>query len=322
MGRPHVTIVATVYNEAEGLVHFADAVRKEVSALPYDYTLLFVNDGSTDETREILDRLYEKDPDRISVLHLSRNFGHQAALTAGMDYASGDVVITMDSDMQHPPSFIPELLRRWEKGCDIVQTVRRKTAQAGWLKNLTSEAFYSVINRFSSTRIEPSASDFRLLSRRVLELFRHDIRERDRFLRGLVSWVGFRTSTVEFEAPPRFAGRTKYSFLKMASLARIGMISFSKVPLKIAVLLGFVVSALSLAYGLYAIAAWLLLRRSVVPGWASIILVSTFLGGANLVFLGLIGEYIASIFDEIKHRPIYIVDAVREARAASRLLRP
>ena len=311
-----ITIVAPAYNEAEGVAHFAESVRREMEALPYDYTLLFINDGSTDGTREILDRLHESDPERVSVLHLSRNFGHQAALTAGMDHASAEAVITMDCDMQHPPALIPELLKRWREGADIVQAVRRSTERAGWLKNLTSKAFYSVVNEFSSTRIEPNASDFRLLSRRVVELFQRDLRERDRFLRGLVSWVGFRVSTVEFDAPPRFAGRTKYSMSKMASLARIGLISFSKIPLKVAVLLGLAISALSLLYGLYAIAALIFLEKRVVPGWASIILVGTFLGGANLVFLGIIGEYIASIFDEIKGRPIYIVE---QARIASKV---
>lgn len=312
-----ITIVAPAYNEAEGLAHFAESVKRQMEVLPFDYQLLFVNDGSTDGTREILDRLYESDPQHVTVLHLSRNFGHQAALTAGMDHARGDAVITMDSDMQHPPHLIPELLKRWAEGYDIVQTLRRTTAQARWLKNVTSRGFYSVINEFSSTRIEPNASDFRLLSRRVLELFRRDLRERDRFLRGLVSWVGFRIANVEFDAPARLAGSTKYSFSKMASLARIGLISFSKAPLKIAVLFGLTISLLSVLYGLFAIVVWIFLKKLVVPGWASIVLVSTFLGGANLVFLGIIGEYIASIFDEIKGRPIYIVDAVRSTHVDS-----
>jgi glycosyltransferase involved in cell wall biosynthesis len=311
MEKKRITIVAPAYNEAEGLVHFAEAVAREMAALPYGYTILFVNDGSTDGTREILERLYDSDREHISVLHLSRNFGHQAALTAGMDYASGDAVITMDSDMQHPPHLIPDLLKRWQEGYDIVQTIRRRTERSGWLKNLTSKGFYSMINEFSSTRIEPNASDFRLLSRRVLELFQRDLRERDRFLRGLVSWVGFKIARVEFEAPPRFAGHSKYSFRKMATLARIGLISFSRAPLKLAVFFGFTISALSLLYGLFALIAWIFFEKLVVPGWASIILVSTFLGGANLVFLGVIGEYIASIFEEIKERPIYIVDEVR-----------
>jgi len=309
--RRQIAVVAPAYNEVEGIAHFVESLFAVLDTLPYDSAILLVDDGSTDGTRERLDALQAGRPGRIGVLHLSRNFGHQAAITAGMDHAEGDAVITMDADMQHPPGLLPELVKRWEEGFDVVQTIRRRTERAGGFKSLTSRAFYRLINRFSSTPIEPNASDFRLLSRRVVELFRRDLRERDRFLRGLVSWVGFKVARVEFDAPPRFAGETKYSFGKMAHLASVGLISFSKVPLKIAVLAGLIISALSLLYGLYAVAAYFLLKKLVVPGWASTILVATFLGGANLLVLGLIGEYIASIFEEIKGRPIYIVETAR-----------
>ena len=310
MDKKRITIVAPAFNEAEGVAHFARAVATEMAGLPYDYSILFVNDGSTDGTREVLEKLHEEDPEHFGVIHLSRNFGHQAALTAGMDHADGDAVITMDSDMQHPPRLLPELLRRWEERNDIVQTVRKNTQRSGWFKSAASRGFYALVNEFSSTRIEPNASDFRLLSRRVVELFRRDLRERDRFLRGLVSWVGFRIAWIEFEAPPRYSGGTKYSVPKMTSLAQVGLISFSRVPLRLAVVLGLTVSAVSLLYGLFALFAWFFFNRAVVPGWASIILVSTFLGGANLLFLGILGAYVASIVEEIKERPIYIVDAV------------
>ena len=309
--RKRITVVAPAYNEAEGIAHFVESLLAVLDTLAHDSTILLVDDGSTDGTRERLDALQAAHPGRIGVLHLSRNFGHQAALTAGMDHADGDAVITMDTDMQHPPGLLPELVRRWEEGFDVVQTIRRRTEQAGGFKSLTSRVFYRLINEFSSTPIEPNACDFRLLSRRVAELFRRDLRERDRFLRGLVSWVGFRVARVGFDAPPRFAGQTKYSFGKMAHLAGVGLISFSRAPLKIAVLLGLAISGLSLLYGLYAVAAYFLLRRLVVPGWASTILVVTFLGGANLLVLGLIGHYIASLFEEVKGRPIYIVDTAR-----------
>lgn len=313
MTRKRITVVAPVYNEAEGIAHFVSTLSRVLASIPYDTTMLLVDDGSTDGTGERLDAIQRADPDRISVLRFSRNFGHQAALTAGMDYAAGDAVITMDADMQHPPDLIPELVRRWEEGVEIVQTIRRSTAEAGWLKTFATRVFYKIINKFSGTRIEPNAADYRLLSRRVLELFRKDLRERDRFLRGLVSWVGFRTSHVEFDALARFAGQPKYSLGKMTNLARAGLVSFSKVPLKIAVLLGFTLSALSTLYGLYAVLAFLFFHRAIVAGWASTILVGTFLGGANLLFLGIIGEYIASMFEELKGRPIYIVEAWRAA---------
>ena len=313
MTRQKLTIVAPAYNEAEGIESFVKALLEVMDSLPYDCTALLVNDGATDRTGEVLDRLHAAHPDRITVLHLSRNFGHQAALTAGMDYADGDAVICMDSDLQHPPSLIPALVERWQQGFDIVQAVRRQTASAGWMKMLTSRAFYALINYLSKTRIEPNACDFRLLSRPVTDVFRKELRERDRFVRGLVSWVGFRTCYVEFDASPRFAGHTKYSFRKMLGFARTGLVSFSKTPLKVAVFFGFSVSLLSLAYGVFAVFAYIFLRKQVIPGWASTILVGTFLGGCQLLFLGLIGEYIATIFDEIKARPLYIV--AREKRA-------
>ena len=318
-GRDRITVVAPAYNEVEVIERFVTEILGVLDALPAETTLLVVDDGSTDGTREKLDALQAAHDGRIGVLHLSRNFGHQAALTAGMDWADADAVITMDADLQHPPALIPELVRRWKDGADIVQTVRRTSPDAGIVKDLASRGFYALINRLSSTPIEPNAADFRLLSRRVLDIFRRDIRERDRFLRGLVSWVGFRVVTVAFDAPARFAGSPKYGFREMARLARVGMISFSKVPLKIAVSLGLALSGLSLLYALYAIIVWSWFHRVVVPGWASIVLVSTFLGGANLVLVGLIGEYIASIFDEIKARPIYIVESARLPERSSGL---
>jgi polyisoprenyl-phosphate glycosyltransferase len=312
MVRPLLSVVLPVYNEVDGIQPLIDHLLPVLDTLVYDAEILFVDDGSTDGTGELLDRLHEQDPQRVTVLHLSRNFGHQAALTAGMDCASGDAVICMDADLQHPPSLIPTMVQRWEAGFDIVQAVRRRTAGVSIFKELSARAFYALINRLSSTAIEPNAADFRLLSRRVVEVFRKDVRERDRFLRGLVAWVGFRTCCVEFDAGSRFAGRSKYSVRKMLSFARTGLVSFSKIPLKIAVFLGFVVSALSLLYGVFAVIAYLFFS-TVMPGWASTILVGTFLGGCQLLFLGVLGEYVATIFDEIKARPLYIVAASKQA---------
>ncbi len=310
LSRRRLTVVAPVYNEVQGIEHFVAAVNAVLDGLSYASSFLLVDDGATDGTAEVLDRLQAARPERVSVIHLSRNFGHQAALTAGMDHASGDAMICLDADMQHPPSLIPELVRRWEEGFDVVQAARREIAQVSWFKRVTARAFYVLINLLSPTRIEPMASDFRLLSRRVLDVFQRDLRERDRFIRGLVSWVGFRYCCIEFDAPPRFAGQSNYSLLRMLRFARTGVISFSKLPLKVASLLGVLVSGLSLAYGLYAVLAYIFWSRAVIAGWASIILVTTFLGGCQLLFLGLIGEYIATIFDEIKARPVYVVARV------------
>ncbi|MEO8604567.1 MAG: glycosyltransferase family 2 protein [bacterium] len=307
-----LTVVAPVNNEVEGIAHFAAAVLTVLQRVPYTATLVLIDDGSTDGTGAVLDRLQAEHSAHLTVVHLSRNFGHQAALTAGMDYADGDAMICLDADMQHPPELIPSLLAGWEDGFDIVQATRRQEPTASWFKTHTARWFYGLINRLSPTRIEPSAADFRLLSRRVVDVFKRDLRERDRFVRGLVRWVGFAYTTVDFDAPPRFAGHTKYSLRRMISFARTGLISFSKIPLKAAVVLGFAVSGLSLLYGLYAVFAFLFFQ-AVIPGWASTVLVGTFLGGCQLLFLGLIGEYIATIFDEIKARPLYIVESVRPA---------
>jgi glycosyltransferase involved in cell wall biosynthesis len=315
MTRQRLSIVAPVCNEVDGIERFVGALFEVLEALPHDYTIVLVDDGSTDGTAEVLDRLHAAHPQHITVLHLSRNFGHQAALTAGMDAADGDAVICLDSDMQHPPRLIPAMVERWQQGFDVVQAVRRPSHKIGWFKDWTARAFYALINRLSSTRIEPNGADFRLLSRRVVEVFRKDIRERERFLRGLVAWVGFRSCCVEFDVEPRLAGQSKYSFWKMLTFARAGLISFSKIPLKVAVLLGFVVSALSGLYGIFAVTAYLFFQRAVMPGWASTVLVGTFLGGCQLLFLGLIGEYIATIFDEIKGRPLYILAGERRATA-------
>jgi len=201
---------------------------------------------------------------------------------------------------------------RWEQGFDVVQAVRRETPNVGVFKNPTARAFYGLMNRLSATQVEVGGCDFRLMSRRVADIFRQDLRERDRFVRGLVSWVGFRSCRLEFDAADRYAGESKYSFLKMVSFARLGLVSFSKIPLRIAVLLGLAASTVSLLYGLYAIFVFVH-YQAVIPGWASTVLVGTFLGGCQLLFLGLLGEYIATIFDEIKGRPIYLVADVRPA---------
>ena len=314
--RQRVSIVVPVYNEVDGIATLVRELLAVLTPLPYEHTIILVDDGSTDGTAERLDELQAAHADCVTVLHLSRNFGHQAALTAGMDYADGDAVICMDADLQHPPSLIPEMLRRWQDGFDIVQAVRRDPAGTGLMKVATAKGFYTLVNYLSATRIEPNAADFRLLSARVVRIFREDLRERDRFIRGLVSWVGFRKCHLEFDARPRWANETKYTMARMANFARTGIISFSKVPLKIAVLFGTVISALSLAYGVFAAAAYVFFHKAVMPGWASTIVVGTFLGGCQLLFLGLIGEYIATIFDEIKGRPLYIVSALRRATGA------
>lgn len=313
MTRQRISVVAPVHNEVEGIARFFAQLTQVLAELPYDSTVILVDDGSTDGTAEVLERMHDAHPDALTVVHLSRNFGHQAALTAGMDLADGDAVICMDADLQHPPSLIPAMVERWQAGFDIVHTVRRQTVGGGPFKDLSASVFYALLDRLSSTPIQSNAADFRLISRRVADVFRRDLRERDRFVRGLVTWVGFRSCCLEFDAAPRLAGTTKYTLRKMLGFARTGLVSFSKVPLKVASVIGLVVTTVSALYALFAVASYLFFRTAVMPGWASTIVVVTFLGGCQLLFLGLLGEYIGTIFDETKARPIYIVADVREA---------
>ncbi len=311
---PMISVVVPVYNEVGTIERLCAELFRVLDSIPCRYTIVFVDDGGTDGTGEALDRLHERFVNRVTVLHLSRNFGHQAALTAGFDHAEGDAVICLDADMQHPPETIRELFACWQAGFEVVQAVRRPTPNIGYFKNLTAHLFYGMMNRLSTIHMEQGGCDFRLLSRRVADILRTDLRERERFVRGLTSWVGFRSCKVEFDAADRFAGESKYSIGKMVAFARTGLISFSKLPLRLAVIVGLGVSGISLLYGLYVVFAFLM-YAAVVPGWASTVLVVTFLGGCQMLFLGLLGEYVATIFEEVKGRPLYLLADVRKAAA-------
>jgi dolichol-phosphate mannosyltransferase len=269
---------------------------------------MYVLDRSTDGSLEVLRRIAASSAE-VTVLHLSRRFGHQMSLVAGIEYSSGDAVVMMDTDLQHPPSVVPALLARFEEGYEVVHTVRVYDVRIGTVKRLTSGLFYRLQNALSPVEIKEGVADFRLISKRVATLFRTSIREQNQFLRGLFSWVGFRSAEVRFVSPPRAAGSTKYRPLRLFAFAANGIVSFSKLPLRIAALIGFVIAALSGLYGL-----WLLTVMVVVghfpPGYTSLILVVLAVGGLQLMFLGIIGEYLGSIFDEVKRRPLYIVEEI------------
>jgi polyisoprenyl-phosphate glycosyltransferase len=309
-----IDIVLPVYNEQEGIEAFHRALTSvlEPLAARYAFRVIYVLDRSTDGSLDILKRLAAETP-AVTVLHLSRRFGHQMSLVAGIDYATDDAVIMMDCDLQHPPALIPELLERFEQGFDVVHTVRRYDADVGLLKRLTSHLFYQLQNRLSPVEIKEGVADFRLISKRVADVFRTSIREQNQFLRGLFQWVGFRSTEVTFVCPPRTAGTTKYRPFRLLAFAIIGIVSFSKLPLRIATLTGFGMATLSGLYG-----AWLLMKYVVSgpfpPGYASLILVVLATGGLQLMFLGIVGEYLGSVFDEVKRRPLYIVDEVIEGR--------
>lgn len=303
-GLKKVSIVVPVYNEEDNLREFYKRVTEVMGKEPYDYSIVFVNDGSSDGSAVILNELASED-NRVEAYLLSRNYGHQMALTCGLDNAEGDAIITMDGDMQHPPEVIPQLLRLWEEGNEIVITKRLATEDAGFFKNITSAAYYKLINVLSKVEITPGGSDFRLMDRIAVDAFKQ-YRERARFIRGLVSTLGFKVAKVDFVAPPRFAGTSKFNLHKMLHFALDGITAFSNLPLRWAFYTGLVIGLCSLAllgHVLYV----KIFTQDAVPGWATTTVSILFLGGIQLIGIGILGEYIGRIFEEIKHRPLYLV---------------
>ena len=298
-----ISIVVPVYNEEENIEHFVLSVEAVMEKLPYAYEILFIDDGSRDRSREILLELGKKDT-HVQSIFLARNSGHQLALTCGTDHADGDAVITMDGDMQHPPELLPVLLAQWETGCDIVQTVRLTTEGVSLFKRLTSKYYYRLLNAMTDVEIQEGGSDFRLMDRKaVLALRRY--REHARFIRGIVGAMGFRKTTVEFVAHERFAGRSKFSLHKMISFALDGILAYSVQPLRAAFYVG-VFSAL-LAVLIFLHVLYETLSGETVPGWSTIVVCSLFFGGMQLMMLGICGEYIARILQEVKNRPLYLI---------------
>ena len=299
-----MSVVVPVYNEADNIDPLADAVAEVLEGTALE--LIFVDDGSEDGTFERIERLAARDA-AVCGVSLSRNFGHQYALAAGLRFAKGDVVITMDGDMQHPPALIPALIDKWRQGYNVVQTRRRDEAKAPFLKRLTSRVFYRVFSALSGIRIDPGMSDFRLLDRGIVDELRA-MHEGQLFLRGLIAWMGYRKAVVPFEAEARYSGRPKYGARKMLGLAKSGMLSFSTVPLRIATVLGLVMALLSFAELLYVLIVYLLGRT--VTGWASLVAVMSFLFGVLFLLIGLQGEYILRIYERVQHRPQFLIERV------------
>lgn len=301
-----IAIVVPVYNEQDVIERFHQELIAVISALPYHFTIFYINDGSTDDTQEILEKICTQDQ-RTTAVELSRNFGHQAALTAGLDLAEGDAVITMDGDGQHPPGLIPELLELFQSGNDIVLTQRSSDERIGLLKRFSSRLFYTLINRLGDTMIFPNSADFRLLSKEVVSELRK-MREYHRFLRGIVAWMGYRVAVVPFKAPRRIAGRTKFSFKKMFKFAIDAIFSFSLVPIGVSIIMGLMFIFLAACEMLYVL--YLMITgnaEQLIPGWSSLMFVLLILGGTLLILLGTIGYYVGMIFQESKGRPIYLL---------------
>ncbi len=306
-----VDLVIPVYNEAGVVAQTHARLRAVVDALPYDFSFLYVNDGSSDGTAGELAALAEKDL-RVTVLELSRNFGHQAALTAGLDASRGDVVISLDADGQHPPELIPQMLDLIARGYDIVQTQRMDEARPASFKKWTSGLFYRLINAISGTHVLPGAADFRALSRSAAAALK-SMPEYHRFLRGMVAWIGFKTVVLPYEPAERVSGVSKYSFGKMFRLAMDAVFSFSLAPLYIGLSLGGLLLCLALLEMVYVLSFWVTGRTSgLAPGWSSLMFVILIIGGMLMVLLGFIGVYVGYIFQEVKRRPVYIVKGKKD----------
>lgn len=298
--RNRISVIIPVYNEAPNI---AELYARTRAVLPH-CEIIMVDDGSSDRSLLEITELTKKDH-QVKLIGFSRNFGHMIALSAGLDHASGEAVIMMDADLQHPPELIPELIKRWEAGADIVNTIRKDAKEAGFLKRTTAALFYGLINKIAKINLPANSADFRLLDRGVVETLR-GIKERSRFLRGLISWVGYKQEFISYQAKERFAGRTKYSFSKMFSFALDGITSFSAFPLRLATYLGLLMSFFSFLYVLYAVYVKLFTNQA-IAGWTSVLVAVLLIGSVQLVFLGVIGEYLSRVFDETKERPLYII---------------
>jgi polyisoprenyl-phosphate glycosyltransferase len=304
-----ICIIIPCYNEKENLLYINQRLQ-EIFKLysKYSFRILFVNDGSNDETLEEIKELRKNNPN-IDFISFSRNFGHQQAIKAGIDHANADAVITMDADLQHPPEFIPEFIKFWEKGFDVINSRIRDSENQTLLKKATSKSFYTLLNLLSYVKIESGTADFRLIDKKVLEQLRK-LNEQNLFIRGVIPWIGFKQYTLDYSPGERKFGKTKYSVKKMFSLAITGITSFSIKPLRISIIFGLILSVIAIAYMMYALYIGLFTEKA-IEGWTSVIVSVLFIGGLQLLMLGIIGEYLGKLFIENKKRPNYIIDQMK-----------
>ena len=303
-GQKLISVAVPVFNEQDNIDALYREVVRYLEPLPYRFELIYIDDGSKDATPLVLDRLTQQDS-RVRAIILARNYGFQTALTCGMENADGDVVITMDGDLQHPPSLLPQMIARWESGAEVVQTIRKSTEGVSWFKNLTSSCYYQLINAISKVHIVEGGSDFRLLDRKVVLGFRR-FGERAKFIRGIISSIGYKQEYIEFVAPPRRAGKSKFSVGKMLHFALDGIMAYSTMPLRFGLYSGVfcgMISFLLLLHVLYI----KLFTEEAVPGWATTSASIVLLGGLQMVGLGIVGEYVGRIFEEVKQRPLYLI---------------
>ncbi len=301
-----LSVVVSVYNEEQALPLFYRTTSPILKSLTWDYELIFVNDGSADGSLTILRNLAEQD-DRVKVIGFSRNFGHEAAMIAGIDYAKGDAVVCMDADLQHPPECLPAIIQKLESGYGVINMVRTQNKSAGLIKNITSAAFYRVINTLSDVKFEPNASDFFAVSRQAADVLRRNYREKVRFLRGYVQNIGFHKTTIAYEAHDRVAGESKYSIRKLFAFSVNTILCFSSLPLKLGIYAGVFAALLGVVVMIYTLCT----RQGAPSGYATIVVLICFMFAILFVIVGIIGEYLAILFSELKDRPVYIVEETK-----------
>ena len=302
--RLKICILSAAYNEGENLLVFYNTVKKVVADLPYNFEFCFVNDGSKDNTLTIIRNLAQQD-NTVKYLSFSRNFGQQVALKAGIDSIGADAIVMMDSDMQHPPEMIPDLIDIWQtQKVNMVNTLREEDQDLSWFKKQSSKRFYQLINKVSELKLEPGQADFRLIDRQVITLLKNS-KEHDVFLRGMIQWIGFNQFTVSYKANKRFSGESKYTFRKMFRLALDGITSFSVKPLYTAIYIGFFFAFSSFLYLPYIIYTFIM--GTFTDGWASLLVTVAFFGGLNLIVMGVLGIYVGKILIQNKERPLYII---------------
>lgn len=298
---PFISVLVPCYNEEGGIPLLARRLEGALTGINYE--LILIDDGSSDGTAEIIQTITREDQ-RIKYLRFSRNFGHQAALKAGIDHARGDVIVTMDADLQHPPEKIPEMLALWNQGYEIITAIRDQAIKRGFMKRTTAKIYCRLLTSLTEERIPEGAADFRFFDKKVANVIKA-LPERDLYLRGLFAWVGFRQTTITYQEEERKHGKTKYGYLRMIRLAGSGITSFSTRPLRISLKIGLFFAVLAFSYGIYAVA--MLLTGHTVTGWTSVIASILFLAGIQLIVLGIMGEYIGKLFMENKRRPVYII---------------
>lgn len=303
---PTVSIVVPIYNEVGNIPELVRRVREVMDSTGRTWELVMVNDGSTDGSTEAMQAAYEADPQHVRVVHFARNFGHQVAVTAGMDYASGDAVVLMDADLQDPPEVILEMLDRWDEGYEVVYAVRAQREGESWFKRATASLFYRVIYRITDIDLPLDTGDFRLMDRQVVDVV-GQMHERHRFIRGMVSWAGFNQTGVEYTRHERLSGETKYPLRKMLRFAWDGITGFSYVPLQLATYLGFAIAGLSALGILLVIYLRAFTGSEPLKGQATTLVMVLFLGSVQLISLGIVGEYLGRIYNEVKARPMYVV---------------